>query len=377
MLAMDLDIGQGTMPVRVAVEGQRRDPVQGTLQEALRVVPEASVRFLTSHSVVPHTQRQMDLTVAVRRLGPSPDPATVQLDVPEGWTVDPRRMTLEEVGSGEEARAVFRVIPPDGEQTAEIRAAATLGDRRYSEGFRTVGSVDIGTYELYQPAVHRAVIADLVWPTDLRLAYIMGSGDLLPDVLAQMGTPATMLTADDLQHADLSIFDVILVGVRAYAVRDDLRQYNARLLQFVRGGGTLIVQYQTPEFDQNFGPYPYRMGSNPEEVSEEDSALEILVPDHPWLQRPNRIGPQDFQGWVEQRGSKFWKSWDDRYLPLLELHDHDQPGQRGAMLVAPYGEGLYVYSALAWYRQLPEGVPGAYRLFANLLTLGQTRPAAR
>jgi hypothetical protein len=129
------------------------------------------------------------------------------------------------------------------------------------------------------------------------------------------------------------------------------------------------VQYQTPEFDHNFGPYPYRMGRSPEEVSEEDARVTILDPDHPIWNEPNKITSKDFDGWVEQRGSKFLAEWDDHYLPLLECHDSGQPEQRGGMLIAPYGHGHYVYSAYAWYRQLPEGVPGAYRIVANLLSL--------
>src|SRR5690606_2393397 len=134
----------------------------------------------------------------------------------------------------------------------------------------------------------------------------------------------------------------------------------------------LIVQYQTPEFDNNFGPYPYSMGRSPEEVSEEDAPVEILQPNHPLWNLPNKIMSDDFSGWVEQRGSKFLTEWDNRYVPLLESHDTGQPEQRGGMVIAEYGSGLYVYSAYAWYRQLPYGVPGAYRIVANLLSLPET-----
>ena len=164
---------------------------------------------------------------------------------------------------------------------------------------------------------------------------------------------------------------MILVGVRAYAVRDDIRTHNGRLLEFVKQGGTLIIQYQTPEFDENFGPYPYTM-SRPEEVSEEDAKVTILEPAHPIFTSPNKIMETDFDGWFEQRGSKFWRTWDAQYTPLLECHDTGQPKQEGGMLVAKYGKGVYVYSAYAWYRQLPQGVPGAYRLFANMLSLPES-----
>jgi hypothetical protein len=163
----------------------------------------------------------------------------------------------------------------------------------------------------------------------------------------------------------LEPLDAIVIGVRAYAVREDLKRHHQRLMDYVAEGGVLVVQYQTPEFDQNFGPFPYSMGSSPEEVSEEDAAVQLLAPDHLLMTRPNRITLDDFTGWIEQRGSKFWTTWDDRYQPLLACHDAGQPSQLGGLLYARHGQGAYIYSAYAWYRQLPQAVPGAFRLFLN------------
>jgi hypothetical protein len=172
-----------------------------------------------------------------------------------------------------------------------------------------------------------------------------------------------------LASGDLSKFDVILLGVRTYAARDELRSNNSRLLDYVKNGGVVVVQYNTPEFDHNFGPYPYSMTSNPEEVTDEASKVSILKPENPIFNWPNRITEADFQGWVEERGSKWMKTWDPHYEALLETHDKDQEPQRGGLLYAKYGKGIYVYNAYAFYRQLPEGVPGAYRIFANIVSL--------
>ena len=162
-----------------------------------------------------------------------------------------------------------------------------------------------------------------------------------------------------------------LLGIRAYAVRVDLKAYNRRLLDYVHQGGNLIVQYQTPEFDAApYGPYPYKMGRRPEEVSEEDAKVTILEPDHPMFKSPNQITPSDFDGWVEERGSKFLAEWDSRYKPLLSCNDKDQEPQSGGLLVAHYGAGIYTYAAYAFYRQLPAGISGAYRLFSNLISSG-------
>jgi hypothetical protein len=169
--------------------------------------------------------------------------------------------------------------------------------------------------------------------------------------------------------ADLSRYDVILLGVRAYAARPELKTYNSRLLDYVKNGGVMIVQYNTPEFDHNFGPYPYSMGENPEEVTDEASKMNILDAKNPIFQWPNPITQRDFEGWVEERGSKFLKTWDPQYAALLSTQDEGQELQKGGLLYARYGKGVYIYNAYAFYRQLPEGVPGAFRLIANMVSL--------
>jgi len=159
--------------------------------------------------------------------------------------------------------------------------------------------------------------------------------------------------------------------VRAYAVREDLRTYNNRLLDYVKHGGTMVVQYQTPEFDHNFGPYPYVMTSDPEEVTDEASKVTFVEPSSPVLAWPNVITDKDFDGWIEERGSKFLSTWDPQYHAPLETHDPGQDPQKGGLVIARSGAGVYVYTAYAFYRQLPLGVPGSYRLFANILSLAK------
>jgi hypothetical protein len=187
-----------------------------------------------------------------------------------------------------------------------------------------------------------------------------------------LGISVHFLSSGDLASGDLSRFNTIILGVRAYAVREDLKTYNGRLLDYVKNGGVVIVQYNTPEYDHDYGPYPYKMGSNPEEVTDEHSKVEILDPANPVFSWPNRITAKDFDGWVEERGSKFLQSWDSHYEPLLETHDVGQEPQKGGLVYARYGKGVYIYNAYAFYRQLPEGVPGAYRLFANMISLGKS-----
>ncbi len=205
----------------------------------------------------------------------------------------------------------------------------------------------------------------------LKVGYIMGVGDEIPEALEQIGIKPQVLGPGDLATGNLAQFDTILVGIRASAVRPDYKTYNSRLLDYVKNGGNLIVQYQTQEFDAiPYGPYPFHL-RRAEEVSEEDAKITILDPSNPIFTGPNKITASDFDHWVEERGSKFMNDWDGQYKPLLECHDRDQAPQSGGMLQARYGKGTFTYSAYAFYRQLPAGVPGAYRLFANMISLSR------
>jgi hypothetical protein len=206
-------------------------------------------------------------------------------------------------------------------------------------------------------------------PEGLNVGYIIGTGDDVPQSLEDLGLHVKFLSPQDLQTGNLSGFDVIVVGIRAYAVRPEIRTVNDRLLAYVKDGGVLLVQYQTPEFDHNYGPYPLSFAANPEKVVEENSKVTFLVPNDPAFAWPNKITASDFSGWIEERGHDFAAQWDPKYIALAETHDTDQDPQKGGLIYAPCGKGLYVYTSFAFYRQLPEGVPGAFRIFANLLSL--------
>ncbi|HLW76926.1 MAG TPA: hypothetical protein VKS01_08065, partial [Bryobacteraceae bacterium] len=203
------------------------------------------------------------------------------------------------------------------------------------------------------------------------IGFLPGTGDDVPKALINLDRSVRILDSSDLTHGDLSGYDAIILGTRAYAVRADLKSANARLLEYVKNGGTLIVQYNLQDFDHNYGPYPFTLGSNPQKVVDENSEVTLLDPDNPAMRWPNKITSDDFKGWVEERGHGFLRSWDDRYRPLVETHDPEQDPQKGGLLLARYGKGFYIYDAFALYRQLPSGVPGAFRLLANLVSLGK------
>lgn len=299
---------------------------------------------------------------------------TLSLKLPEGWRSSPENAPFAFTHEGASKTFAFQVstkdVEVDGKYT--IQAIAAYNGEEYTTGYQTIDHPDLEPRHLYRPAVMTLHSTPLKVPSNVSVGYIMGVGDRVPEALQQIGIDVEMLDREELRTGDLNQFDTILIGIRAYAVRQDLIAYNSRLLDYVHGGGNLIVQYQTPEFDAApFGPYPYTMGRRPEEVSEEDAQVTILMPDHPIFQHPHRITAADFDGWVEERGSKFLTEWDANYQALLTCNDREQEPQHGGFLTAKYGQGTYTYAAYAFYRQLPAGVGGAYRLFINMLTLGK------
>jgi LmbE family N-acetylglucosaminyl deacetylase len=342
----------------------------GTLRSPMPVGPAISVAVNPSAGIVPLGEKSFPVSVRLHNNTEGIAKADVRLNLPEGWTSEPASVPVAFTHRGEEQAVPFTVFPKSITQKPyQITAVAEYGGKQYNEGYVSVGYTGLRPYFLYSPATYRTTGADVKMAPSQNIAYIEGSGDDMPAALEALGVHVSFLSAQDLASADLSKYDTIVVGVRAYAVRPDLIANNARLLKYVENGGVVIAQYNTPEFDHNYGPYPYVMSSDPEEVTDERSVVTILDPKHPLFTWPNAITPKDFEGWVEERGSKFLVSWDKQYEPLLETHDAEQDPQKGGLLYARYGKGAYIYNAYAFYRQLPLGVPGAYRIFANMLSL--------
>jgi LmbE family N-acetylglucosaminyl deacetylase len=340
------------------------------MRKPLAIGPPVAVRFQTEAGILPLAHKSYTVRCLVTSNVDGPAAGNVRLNLPAGWSSDPPQQPFSFAKEREEAALVFRLTAPLNRPAgeAQIEAAATYNGRVYSASHEEITQPGYDTVYLSQPARHRIRSVDVSVKPGRKVGYVTGTGDDVPESLRQLGVPVDLLDGAQLATADLNAYTTILLGIRAYAVRADVRTYNQRLLDFVAAGGTLIVQYNTPEFDKNYGPFPYTMGRNPEEVSEEDSPVRILDPADPVFHSPNQITPTDFDGWVEQRGSKFLTTWDPRYKPLLETQDSGQAPQKGGWLVARHGKGLYIYCAYAWYRQLPFAVPGAVRLFANLIS---------
>jgi len=231
---------------------------------------------------------------------------------------------------------------------------------------------DLGSFYYYQPAVQHVSIVDVKAPHDLKIGYIMGAGDDIPTVLKQVGMNVTLIPAEKLASEDLSQYATVVLGIRAYDTQKDVAANNQKLLDFVSAGGTLLVQYNTGVGDFNDGKFtPFPAELSRARVSVEEAAVEILAPQEKVFHYPNEITARDFDGWVQERGLYFMDQWDDHFTPLLSCHDPGEKPQKGGLLLAHYGKGIYIYTGYAFFRQLPAGVPGAVRLYVNLLSAGK------
>ncbi|HEX2093035.1 MAG TPA: PIG-L family deacetylase [Longimicrobiaceae bacterium] len=353
------------------------DPRQGELRRPVLVVPAVSVRLEPVVSILPTGGASPPLRYRVRLSAERETEGTLRVEAPAGWRAEPASLPVRFPTADATRDMEVTIHAPAGaaEGAHPVSARFQAADGAvYARGVQLIDYPHVRARPLYHAASSTVRAFEVRVPAGLRVAYIEGAGEEGPGVLAQLGITPDLLDARALAEADLDRYDVIVAGSRAYEVRPDLAAGNARLLEYVRRGGTLVVQYNKYELvEGGFTPYPLTMGRPHDRVSDEASPVRILEPAHPVLTTPNRITERDFARWIQERGLYFARTWDPRYTPLLEMADPGERPLRGGLLVAPYGEGTYVYTGLAFFRQLPEGVPGAWRLFANLLALGARR----
>lgn len=357
------------VPVEIdrEVVHRHRDQALGEIRRPLRVVPRVEVAVAEELLVWPLARKeprrlQVTLTSHAR------EPLRGRLEA-EGWAaVQPVPFTLQ---PGEERTVELTLKPAAAPGRYQVRLAAVLEDgARFGLAAPLVDYPHIRPTPHPEPAEVAVTAADVKLPPLKKVGYVRGASDRVPEFLLQAGVPLALLGPHELLEGDLSGYDAIVVGSRAYETDPALARANPRLLDYARKGGLVIVQYQQyPFVEGKFAPFAVEIARPHDRVTDETAAPTLLDPAHPVFTTPNRIGPQDWEGWVQERGLYFLSKWDPAFVPLLAFTDPDQPETRGGLLVAKLGEGHYVYTGLAFFRQLPAGVPGAYRLFANLLAL--------
>ena len=352
------------------------DRVQGELTRPVVVVPPVAVNLTESVRLFPQAARRA-IHVQVQANEANVE-GVLKMEAPSGWSAQPAGLPFKLPASGEQQELTFEITPPATAGIAHLRAVAEIGGRAVSQGMQVISYPHIPVQTVFPPADEKLVRAD-IQVLAKKIGYIMGAGDEMPRALEQMGCSVTLLSTADLEQRDLSGFDAIVAGVRAYNVRHDLPANQQRLMNYVRNGGVYIVQYNTVDRSAlpQIGPYPLIFGTDMQRrhdrVSVEEAPVTFPNPGNPLLHQPNEITPRDFEGWVQERGLYFASKWDPKYQPVLESHDPGEPPNPGGMLYARYGKGVFIFSGYAWFRQLPAGVPGAYRIFANMLSAAQTR----
>jgi hypothetical protein len=371
---VELDYEGTPLVMNKAAQFRRVDRMFGEQRTAVKVVPALSVGVSPDIAIVPlKGSLKKEFTVNVENQNPAAISGEVSLIVPAGWTASPASRSVSFTQQGEKAALQFTVSVPAVAGDYTVRAVLKAGNQEFRSGYTTIAYPHIETRYVYSPAESKVEVVDVA-TTVSNVGYVEGTGDTIPDALRQLGINVTMLSPKDIATADLSKFPTIVLGVRAYAVRDDLRAYNKRLMDYVSNGGTLVVQYNRANEVGNvqIAPYPITLENvnqnNQERVTHEEAPVKILAPANSLLNVPNRINEKDFDGWVDERGTFFARTWDPRYTTPLESNDPGEPGRDGGLVTGKYGKGTYIYTGYSFFRELPAGVKGAYRLFANLVS---------
>jgi len=366
----DLEIADEPITISKEVVYKYEDPVHGEVYQPFEVVPPVFVE-LGSTVYVFDTDRPQTVEVAVKA-GREKVSGAIALNHPKGWSVSPKSQQFELEFKGQEQVFNFVLSPPEQQTEGSISPVASVDGGSYDDELEVINYPHIPEQHILRDASAKVARLNIATAGE-KIGYIMGLGDKIPASLEQIGYEVTLLQPDEITLEQLRQYDAVILGVRVYNGVENARQFQPALFEYIKRGGTVISQY-----NKNYGmtlamdelaPYPLKISRD--RVTVEDAPVDFLAPDHPMLNRPNKITKADFEGWVQERGLYFPDEWSEEYTPIIASHDPEEPLRKGGLLVARYGEGYYVYTGYSWFRQLPAGVPGAFRLFANMIAIGQ------
>ncbi|WP_305952056.1 PIG-L family deacetylase [Emticicia oligotrophica] len=346
------------------------EPSDGEIYRYFEVRPEVTATIAEKvYAFGDNSPKDVVVTLKAGKKGVS---GSLTLEVPKDWRIEPASINFDLKDKYEEKKVSFKVYPSNTASEITLKAIAKTNNGVYDRGIATVEYKHIPTLTLFPFAEAKALRIDLQKRGN-QIGYIAGAGDEVPAALQQIGYQVTMLTPTELAK-DLSQFDAIIVGVRAYNTEEHLKFFQDKLIDYVKNGGNVVTQYQTNAFYgvskvKEIGPYPFAIGRG--RVTDEKAEMKVLKPTHPLLNTPNKITEKDFDGWIQERGLYFSDKWSDQYETIFSIKDANETEQEGSVLYAKYGKGNFVFTALAFFRELPAGVPGAYRLFANMISVGK------
>jgi len=344
------------------------DRVHGELYRPFEIRPRVTLNL--EDKVCLFTDRQ-PREVKVKLKGNAPDLAgEIRLDGPEDWRVFPSTISFTLESKFEETVVSFMVTPPKRADEAVLTAVAEIDGEKFDRTLVEIAHPHIENQVYFPKSEIRMINLDIA-KADGRIGYVMGAGDDIPDILSGLGYEIDLLTDEMIENTDFSRYQTIITGIRAYNTRNRLEHAQPGLLRYVENGGTLIIQYNVSRglVTENIGPYPFTIGRD--RVSVESAPVTFIDPGHQLLNYPNKITQQDFLGWIQERGLYFAGQWDAAYQAVLSSHDPGESDKNGGMLFARYGKGVFIYTGYSWFRQLPAGIPGAYRLFVNMISSGR------
>jgi hypothetical protein len=348
------------------------DPVKGEQSRPFEIVPPVFVN-LADNVLVFSDEQPREVKIQIKSASLKQLSGNLKLQLPSGWRSEPAVIPFKLAAKDTEDTKIFKVYPAQEEINATIRALVEMDGKVYDQSILTIGYDHIPTQTLL-PKAEAAIARINLKKEGAVIGYIKGAGDDVPKALRTMGYEVWEMKNEEVTAQNLKRVDAVVLGIRAINTNERIGFMMNDLLDYVRQGGTMVVQYNTSgdlETDK-FSPYPLTISR--ERVTDEEAEVRILKPDHPLLNTPNKITQKDFQGWVQERGLYFPNKWDSNFEAILSMNDKGETPKDGSLLVAPYGEGYYIYTGLSFFRELPEGVSGAYKLFANLVSARKSQP---
>jgi LmbE family N-acetylglucosaminyl deacetylase len=369
-IAVMLRVGDQDLRYLVDTKYRTVDPIAGEVRQALVIAPPVFAN-LPNPVFVFGDEKSKSIQVRVTA-STGAVRGQLRLEAPKGWRIEPASVPVELKGAEAESFASFTIHPPPNPGEGTLRAVVNVDGRDYSFGRERIAYQHIGVHVLMPPAEAKIVRADIKKKGDL-IGYIPGAGDDMPQSLQQIGYNVKMLDASEITAENLKSFAAVVLGIRAYNTQERIAAWQPELLAYVKAGGVVVAQYNTTADlkTKEIGPFPFEISRD--RVTDETAEVRILAPDHPLLNTPNKITAEDFKGWVQERGLYFPNKWDPAWTALLSCNDPGEKPLDGGLLVAKTGQGYFVYTGYSWFRQLPAGVPGAYRFFANMVSMREVK----
>ncbi|WP_191860997.1 PIG-L family deacetylase [Hanstruepera ponticola] len=367
-VTFNITIDNVTIPFTKSVVYKTNDPVKGEVYKPFEIIPEATAR-ITEKVIIFDSDNEKEILVSVKA-GRNNLNGVVELCHPNNWNVYPDKQTISISNKGEEQTVAFKVIPPNNQDEGFVSPLVTIGENKYTDELIEIDYDHIPYQTVLLPSESKIVRLDIKKKGD-NIGYIAGAGDVVPESLQQIGYHVLTIAPEDITPENLNRFDALVIGIRAYNTIETLKFKQDILFDFVENGGNMIVQYNTSRGLKVDNLAPYKLELSRDRVTDEFAEVKFLEPNHPLLNYPNKITEQDFDGWTQERGLYFPDSWGKEFTPILSMNDKGESSKKGSLLVAQYGKGYYIYTGLSFFREFPAGVSGAYRLFANMLSIGQ------